>query len=68
MQIGTNQSTAAIGDLNTALEQRTSKLLKNSGREHVGSCRYNLTLINRCYPEHSDVVKLKDEPTFGKDR
>ena len=56
----------AIGKLNDDLIQRTSKLLQDLGREQVGGCRYNLTLINRCYPD-GEVVKLKDEPTFGKD-
>lgn len=31
-----------------------------------GSCRYNLTLINRCYPPSS--LTLKEEPMFGTDK
>jgi hypothetical protein len=36
-----------IGELNTAMIHHTADLLKRSGREKVGSCQYNLTLINR---------------------
>jgi hypothetical protein len=57
----------AIGRLNGSLIRRTSDRLGATGKDVVGSCRYNLTLINRCYPE-GEVVKLKKEPGFGRDR
>jgi len=58
-------SFAAVGRLNAALIQRSAALLKTRQQE-VGSCQYNLTLINRCFP--AGEVKLKLEPLFEKDK
>ena len=57
-------SFAAIGQLNQALSKRSTVLLGNLKKEEVGSCAYNLTLINRCFPKDSNIVKLKYEPFF----
>lgn len=56
-----------IGQLNKQLAERTVVLLKNSKRPETGSCNYNLTLINRCYPINGEV-KMKLEPTFQKEK
>lgn len=61
------KSFAAIGRLNKTLSDRTVTLLKESKRTEVGSCNYNLTLINRCYPINGEV-KMKLEPTFQKEK
>lgn len=47
---GATPATIAIGRRNQDLVRHTKRLLKQSGRENVGSCEFNLTLINRCYP------------------
>lgn len=68
---GSTPHTVAIGEVNNALIERSDALLKKSGSELYGSCRYNLTLINRCYPENSagsSVIKLKDEPVFKNEK
>ena len=61
------KSFAAIGQLNKTLSDRTVTLLKESKRAEVGSCKYNLTLINRCYPINGEV-KMKLEPTYQKEK
>ena len=61
------KSFARIGLLNTKLSQRTATLLSESNRPEVGSCMYNLTLINRCYPINGEV-KMKLEPTFQNEK
>ena len=57
-----------IGRLNKILSERTAVHLKNSKKAEVGSCNYNLTLINRCYPINSSEVKMKFEPTFNNEK
>ncbi|RYG95542.1 hypothetical protein EON65_55820, partial [archaeon] len=63
--LGTNSDLIAINQLNQSLIHRTSTLLNELNRESVGSCMYNITLINRCYSAVD--VKLKKEPMFDKD-
>ena len=46
-EIGSSEYTVKIGDLNKTLIDKTRNLLKDLKRESVGSCEYNLTLINR---------------------
>lgn len=60
-------SFATIGRLNKVMADRTAVLLKQSKRPEVGSCRFNLTLINKCYPINGEV-KMKLEPTFQKEK
>lgn len=76
-EFGVTTSMVDIKKLNDQLISHTKKLLKNhcntrigyESDSSVGSCDYNLTLINRCYPEDSKVVsKLKDEPLFKLDK
>jgi hypothetical protein len=62
-----NSTFSDIGECNTTLSQRTSLLLKESKKTEVGSCNFNLTLINRCYPLNGEV-KMKLEPTFNKEK
>eukprot|EP00606_Chrysophyceae_sp_TOSAG23-5_P000243 GSChrysophyteH2.ASY1.ANO1.29.1 assembled CDS len=38
-----------------------------SGKKEFGACDFNLTLINRNYPDGS-FIQLKDEPTFHKEK
>ena len=57
-----------IGKLNKILSDRTAIHLKNSKKAEIGSCNYNLTLINRCYPINSSEVKMKFEPTFNNEK
>jgi len=60
-----------IGELNQQLIAHTEKLLHSElptpppGVSH-GSCRFNLTLINRCFPP--SALALKEEPMFGTDQ
>jgi hypothetical protein len=63
----TSDTFSQIGKCNKILSDRTSLLLKESKKTEVGSCNYNLTLINRCYPLNSEV-KMKLEPTFNKEK
>jgi hypothetical protein len=56
-----------IGLLNKVLAARSAVLLADSNRSEVGSCNFNLTLINRCYPINGEV-KMKLEPTFQKEK
>jgi alpha-ketoglutarate-dependent dioxygenase FTO len=67
-EVGATQATIDVGKRNQDLIQHTEKLLKESGREEVGSCQYNLTLINRCFPDGCDKVVLKEEPLFKKEK
>ena len=46
-EIGATPEAVAVGDLNDTLIEHTSQLLAKSGKPETGSCRYNLTLINR---------------------
>ena len=62
----TRPSFATVGRLNTTLIKRSVAILRGTARQEVGSCQYNLTLINRCFP--SDEIKLKLEPLFEKDK
>jgi hypothetical protein len=65
-ELGSSASTVAVGTANRAMIGHTTKLLtdrrsnatsrsssssKDSGSTSYGSCQYNLTLINRCFPE-----------------
>ena len=61
-------SFAAIGQLNQALSKRSTVLLHNTKKKEVGSCAFNLTLINRCFPRDSNIVKLKYEPFFETEK
>lgn len=72
---GSNPALIEIGRLNKVLADKTQQLLNkmsnnssNSGdhTNNIGSCNYNLTLINRCFPVGG--LKLKDEPMFEKDK
>ena len=45
--VGSSPYSVKVGKLNEELRTRTSALLSEQGKEHVGSCAYNLTLINR---------------------
>ena len=45
--VGSTNHTIRIGKLNKQLIKRTEELLRNSEKKCVGSCQYNLTLINR---------------------
>lgn len=65
-EVGVTDAMIKIGELNDILINRTKKLLKDSGKEETGSCEYNLTLINRCFPDGE--IKLKDEPLFNKEK
>eukprot|EP01041_Mallomonas_annulata_P005412 gene5412-10828_t len=65
-QIGTTSESIEIGKLNKNLISRSKQLLQDLNRPKIGSCEYNLTLINRCFPK--DEVKLKDEPLFKKEK
>ena len=57
-----------VGKLNKILSERTAEHLQNSKKTEIGSCNYNLTLINRCFPINSSVVKMKLEPTFNNEK
>ena len=61
-------SFAAIGQLNQALSKRSTILLDKLKKKEVGSCAFNLTLINRCFPRDSNIVKLKYEPFFETEK
>ncbi|KAJ1427805.1 FTO catalytic domain-containing protein [Ochromonadaceae sp. CCMP2298] len=62
----TSSYAVAIGRLNRQLVTRTEELLAASGRETTGSCQYNLTLVNRCFPQA--LSNFKTEPTFGAEK
>jgi hypothetical protein len=64
---GANKSTVTIGQANQVLTQHAESLNKASGKLEYGSCQFNLTLINRCYPA-GEEVQLKLEPMFEKDK
>jgi hypothetical protein len=67
-ETGATAETIQIGKLNSVLIDHTSKLLLahvTPEKPYYGSCQYNLTLINRCFP--TGVVELKKEPMFEKD-
>jgi hypothetical protein len=53
--------------LNKVFQDRSKDLLSSLGKPQVGSCQYNLTLINRCFPEATSSIKLKKEPLFEHD-
>lgn len=73
---GSNPALVEIGRLNKILIDKTLQLLNktsnnnSSGGDYyinkAGSCDYNLTLINRCFPVGG--LKLKDEPMFEKEK
>lgn len=44
---GNTSNARQIGKLNESLIKHSASLLSRSGKEKVGSCNYNLTLINR---------------------
>lgn len=62
---GTNDAFVKIGALNEIIRDRSYLLQEKLGRSEKGTCAYNLTLINRCFPEGD--MKLKKEPLFEKD-
>ena len=43
----TSRHAVAIGRVNQFMIQHSEKLLNQSGKKKIGSCQYNLTLINR---------------------
>lgn len=57
-----------IKTLNNQLVKKSKKLLGDLKKKEYGSCAYNLTLINRCFPVDGGDIKLKYEPTFKKDK
>lgn len=62
---------ATIGRLNEALITRSTALLsdlKKQKNKETGSCQYNLTLINRCFPKDSKEVRLKCEACFEQEK
>jgi alpha-ketoglutarate-dependent dioxygenase FTO len=69
--IGSTDATISIGKLNDTLRKRTEFLLKKTknGKDY-GCCTYNLTLINRCYPDKTSdkYPKMKLEPTFNEEK
>jgi mRNA N6-methyladenine demethylase len=64
---GATKNTIQIGILNNTLAKHTKTLLAASGKKEFGACDFNLTLINRNYPDGS-FIQLKDEPTFQKEK
>jgi hypothetical protein len=58
-EIGATPEAVAIGDLNEMLIEHTANLLKKSGKSETGSCRYNLSLINRSVFLPCDLLLLK---------
>ncbi|CAM9518140.1 unnamed protein product, partial [Ectocarpus fasciculatus] len=66
-EVGATPETVAIGRLNDEMIRRSSQLLEGQrsvDRPYTGSCQYNLTLINRCFPD--GTIDLKKEPMFEK--
>jgi hypothetical protein len=61
--VGATTAAVAIGKLNVSLSERTAALLRESGKPVVGSCRFNLSLVNRCLPA-SEKGSSKPEPLF----
>eukprot|EP01038_Epipyxis_sp_PR26KG_P004497 gene4497-6353_t len=68
--LGCTEAMKNINFLNSQLSSQTKKLLHdlNINDGNYGSCDYNLTLINRCFPHGSDHTIHKDEPIFGSDK
>lgn len=64
---GSNEHTVAIGEINAELIERSNSLNAATGKEEYGTSNFNLTLINRCFPEGEEVM-LKNEPMFEKDK
>lgn len=64
--VGANEATVTIGNLNQQLIQRSEELNKLSNKAEYGSSTFNLTLINRCFPEKYENINLKLEPMFEK--
>jgi FTO catalytic domain len=71
-ETGSSPATVEIGRLNEQLIQHTEKLMKNgtdSFKSGPNSCRYNLTLINRCFEDGSSAgIDFKEEPMFKRDK
>jgi hypothetical protein len=72
--IGSHDVTTAIGDLNQQLIQRSKELNEervnstdeqDGTKKEYGSAQFNLTLINRCFPDNE--MTLKKEPLFEKE-
>lgn len=66
--VGVCESVSRIKYFNDILIDHTKSLLKSCGKKETGSCKYNLTLINRCYERNNSTIKLKDEPLFKKEK
>lgn len=64
--LGANSATVTVGAMNQELIKRSNDLNAASGKGAYGSSQFNLTLINRCYPD-GEEVSLKLEPMFEKD-
>lgn len=67
-EIGASESALAIGRLNQRLISSSRFHLKATGKKEteIGSCEFNLTLINKCFPVAESTLKL--DPSFGKDK
>lgn len=64
---GATLETVQIGQLNSDLIGHTARQLQakqTAENPYVGSCEYNLTLINRCFP--IGAIDLKKEPMFDQ--
>jgi len=64
--VGSSTHSTALRALNAALVRKTEQLLAASGRTQAGSCNFNLTLINKCFPE--TAAQLKQEPLFKQQK
>jgi len=67
-ECGATPNFIEIGRLNDEMVLHTKQLLQQSGKAQVGSCSYNLTLINRCFPSSCESIRLKDEPMFAAEK
>ncbi len=65
-EVGCTAELKCIKELNDQMIARTQQLLSSSGKNQVGSCQYNLTLINKCFKEGD--IELKLEPTFNSEQ
>lgn len=75
-EVGASEHSIKIGLMNKQLSIRSDALITAdcnpptpAVRASKGSCDFNLTLINRCFPVDSDKTPaLKMEPCFGTDK
>ena len=68
---GVGSALSEIGSLNQEMRRTSTaqlqKLKAKNNDTDVGSCHYNLTLINFMEPQN-DIPDLKFEPTFNRDK